>query len=161
MLDLLGACCCCGSNSREARRLRSSGASRFRRGSAAWARTAWRGREVELGIAAAEAAGGDVVGPGGLVGGVVRAEPDAGALVRVADLRRPLAPRPLPDAVEAPDALLLPAACRRLCLAGAPGIAMDWGEGRLGCEQDREVVVEAFEGSLEVVDDAAVARLLF
>jgi hypothetical protein len=63
--------------------------------------------EVDLGLAAAEAARLHVVGPGGVLGGAEGAEPDAGALVRVADLRRPLAPGPLPDAAELAPALLL------------------------------------------------------
>jgi len=78
---------------------------RSRRVAAAWAR-AGRG-EVDLGLAAAEAACLDVVGPGGVLGGVEGAEPDAGALVRVADLRRPLAPGALPDAAEVAAAALL------------------------------------------------------
>ena len=64
----------------------------------------WRGGgadgrgEVELGLGAADVARRDVVGAGGLLGGGEGAEPDAGALPRVADLRRPASPRPAPDA---------------------------------------------------------------
>jgi hypothetical protein len=54
--------------------------------------------EVDLGLGAPDAPGGAVVGARGGLGGGVGAEPDADALHRVADLRRPLAPRPLPDA---------------------------------------------------------------
>ncbi|BAS82644.1 Os03g0183050, partial [Oryza sativa Japonica Group] len=80
---------------------------------AAWARGGGRGGEVDLGLAAAEAARLDVVGACGLLRGVERAEPDARALVRVADLRRPLPPWPLPDASEVPPPLLLARRPRR------------------------------------------------
>jgi hypothetical protein len=71
-------------------------------------------REVELGARAAELDGGAVVGPGGLLGGVERPEPLAHRAARVADLRRPLPPRPLAHA--AVLVLLLPPPplpCRR------------------------------------------------
>lgn len=51
--------------------------------------------KVELRSAAPEAEGGFVVRPGGGLGGREGAEPDAGRLVRIPDLRRPFAPRPL------------------------------------------------------------------
>ena len=59
----------------------------------------WRsgGREVELGLVAADALGGVVVGSGGFLGGGEGAEPDADALMWVPYFRGPLAPRPLPD----------------------------------------------------------------
>jgi hypothetical protein len=56
------------------------------------------GREVELGRDAADLARGDVVRARGVLGGGVGAQPDARALARVADLRRPPAPRAAPDA---------------------------------------------------------------
>jgi hypothetical protein len=81
---------------------------RFRRGSCPGTALARAGRgEVDLGLAAAEAARLDVVRPGGVLGGVEGAEPYAGALVRVADLRRPLAPWALTDAAEVAAAALL------------------------------------------------------
>jgi hypothetical protein len=81
---------------------------RFRRGSCLGTALASAGcGEVDLGLAAAEAARLDVVRPGGVLGGVEGAEPDAGALVRVADLRRPLAPWALTDAAEVAAAALL------------------------------------------------------
>jgi len=55
-------------------------------------------REVELGALAPELDRGDVVGARGVLGGVERAEPLAHGAARVADLRRPLAPRPPPHA---------------------------------------------------------------
>ncbi|PUZ48293.1 hypothetical protein GQ55_7G234100 [Panicum hallii var. hallii] len=56
-------------------------------------------REVEERAGAAHAVGGAVVGERGVLGGVVGAEPHARAVLgRVPDLRRELAPRPLPHA---------------------------------------------------------------
>lgn len=52
--------------------------------------------EVEVGIRAVEAAGGLVVGHGGLLGGGEGAEPEPGTLLGLPDLGHPLAPRPLP-----------------------------------------------------------------
>jgi hypothetical protein len=56
------------------------------------------GREVGLGLGAAEGARGAVVREGGLHGGVERAQPHPRLLQRVADLGRVPAPRPLPHA---------------------------------------------------------------
>jgi hypothetical protein len=56
------------------------------------------GREVGLGLGAAEGARGAVVREGGLHGGVERAQPHPRLLPRVADLGRVPAPRPLPHA---------------------------------------------------------------
>jgi hypothetical protein len=61
--------------------------------------------EVDLGLGSPDAARGGL-------GGGEGAEPDARALGRVADLRRPLAPRPPPDAAVHRLALTLP---RRRC----------------------------------------------
>ena len=66
-----------------------------------------RGGEVGLGLGAAEAAGGGVVGARGGLGGGEGTEPDAHAAHGVADLRRPLPPRPLPHAAEPPRAMAL------------------------------------------------------
>jgi hypothetical protein len=55
-------------------------------------------REVELGSLAPELDRGDVVGARGVLGGVERDEPLARGATRVADLRRPLAPRSPPHA---------------------------------------------------------------
>jgi hypothetical protein len=63
--------------------------------------------EVGPGERAAQVARGDVVGARRGLGGVVGAEPDARALVRVADLRREPPPRPLPHAP-------VPRGCRRV-----------------------------------------------
>jgi hypothetical protein len=93
-----------------------------------------REREVELGARATELDGGLVVGPGGLLGGVERAQPLAHRAARVADLRRPLPPRPLPHA--AVLVLLLPppplprrrASCRGRLLRAAAQCALPGGE---------------------------------
>jgi hypothetical protein len=69
--------------------------------------------EVDFGLGSADAARGAVVGARGGLGGGEGAEPDARALGRVADLRRPLAPRPPPDAAVHRLALALPR--RLLC----------------------------------------------
>jgi hypothetical protein len=64
--------------------------------------------EVEDGLGSAEPERGAVICPRGLDGGVVGAEPHARALPRrVADLRRVLAPRPLPHAAVPPEVVLL------------------------------------------------------
>lgn len=55
-----------------------------------------REREVGLGLGAAELHGLGFVGPGGFLGRVECAEPQAAPLARVPDLRRVPAPRPLP-----------------------------------------------------------------
>jgi hypothetical protein len=54
--------------------------------------------EVHLGFGSPDAPRGAVVCARSGLGGEVGAEPDTDALHEVADLRRPLAPRPLPDA---------------------------------------------------------------
>jgi hypothetical protein len=68
--------------------------------------------EVDLGLGPPDASRGAVVGARGGLGGGEGAEPDARALGGVADLCRPLAPRPPPDAAVHRLALALP---RRLC----------------------------------------------
>lgn len=55
-------------------------------------------RQVEEGVGPVEPARGLVVGERGLLGGGEGAEPEAGALVGLADLGHPLAPRPLAHA---------------------------------------------------------------
>jgi hypothetical protein len=58
--------------------------------------------EVGLGLGALETERGVVVGGRSDHGGVEGADPDAGRLARVPDLRRPLAPRPSPHATIVP-----------------------------------------------------------
>uniref|UniRef100_A0A8R7QEA2 Uncharacterized protein n=1 Tax=Triticum urartu TaxID=4572 RepID=A0A8R7QEA2_TRIUA len=62
------------------------------------ARRRRRCREVCPGLSTVDAPRLGVVGAGGLRGRVEGADPDASALERVADFRRPPPPRPLPDA---------------------------------------------------------------
>uniref|UniRef100_A0A0A8XWS3 Uncharacterized protein n=1 Tax=Arundo donax TaxID=35708 RepID=A0A0A8XWS3_ARUDO len=69
------------------------------------------GREVELGLGALEAERRLVVGARRVLGRLEGAEPHAGRLHWVADLRRPLAPRPLPHAA-VPRPWLLRRRCR-------------------------------------------------
>ena len=64
---------------------------------AAAAASAHGGREVELGLGPADLARRSVVGARGVLRGGVGAEPDARALPRVTDLRRPAAPGTAPD----------------------------------------------------------------
>jgi len=59
--------------------------------------------EVELRPAAAESECGLVVSSGGGLCGLECAEPDTGGFVRVADLRYPFAPWPLPDSPISPS----------------------------------------------------------
>lgn len=59
--------------------------------------------EVELRSVSSETECGLVVSKGSGLGGLERAEPDAGRTVRVADLGRPFAPRPLPDPTVSPS----------------------------------------------------------
>jgi hypothetical protein len=99
--------------------------------------------EVELGAGAAEAERGGVVGARGGLGGVEGPQPHARRLVRVADLRRPLPPRPLPHAaVPLPAARAggrrgrepqLPARARRLRRCAIRKAARDVGHSFISC----------------------------
>ena len=88
------------------RRCPASGRQELAGGMAGWRRRTAGAREVELGLGALEAERGGVVGACGVLGGVEGAQPYARRLHGVADLRRPLAPRPLPYAT-VPRTLLL------------------------------------------------------
>ena len=93
-----------------------------------------RGGEVEVRAGAVEEERGAVVGARGVLGGGEGAEPLAGALPRLPDLRHPLAPAPLPHAA-VPELAVLGPALGRLALppafsAGAAACRSFLGRGR-------------------------------